>query len=123
MRSIQLKSARPLLKASSSALIAFGFFFAFSFISGCALGGGYRSAGTPTGAAAKRRADADSASQALEQERVGLATRWGETRNSEITEISFERASEQPDGIATIQFNDQQGIKKNEKERLRTRLS
>ena len=44
-------------------------------------------------------------------ERPGLATGWGDQKNSPIHNRSFVRTSNKPAGIDTIHYNDPQGIK------------
>lgn len=46
------------------------------------------------------------------QERPGLGTRWGETRESQVIGTGFRRAEpERPRATATIHYNDQSGIR------------
>jgi hypothetical protein len=44
------------------------------------------------------------------QERLGLATQWGETRSSQVVDTQFTRANNYPTERATIYYNDQAGI-------------
>ncbi|HEY3500796.1 MAG TPA: hypothetical protein VGK73_39160 [Polyangiaceae bacterium] len=64
------------------------------------------------GAAAKPRAEAKKSSRPLdvEQERPGLGTTWGETRSSRVSNSPFERASNNPFSVATVNYNDERGI-------------
>lgn len=43
------------------------------------------------------------------EERPGLATSWGETRYSSVTEVPFERDGGRPSYTATLHYNDAQG--------------
>ena len=45
-----------------------------------------------------------------QEERIGLATQWGETRSSQVTNTQFTRANNYPTETATIYYNDQVGI-------------
>lgn len=49
-------------------------------------------------------------SDAIAQNRPGLATRWGETRNSQVNEVQFTRAHPSvPTATTRLYYNDQQG--------------
>ena len=65
------------------------------------------------GAAEKPRAEAKKSSSRpldVEPERPGLGTTWGETRTSRVSNSPFERASNNPFSIATVNYNDERGI-------------
>lgn len=60
------------------------------------------------GASEQRRED--KAAEEAGRDRPGLATHWGETRESRIRTVSFERANQsQPFATASLWYNDQEG--------------
>lgn len=66
------------------------------------------SAGSPGGAA---QGDMWSAQQPAPENRPGLGTEWGETRESRIREVSFFRADpDRPFAVADLFYNDWQGV-------------
>ena len=75
--------------------------------------------GPPAPTASHRTASADAtaaprslATAAAPEERPGLGTRWGETRESSIVDTSFRRASgTRPLATAAIHYNDAPGIR------------
>ncbi|MSP59709.1 MAG: hypothetical protein EXR72_05085 [Myxococcales bacterium] len=50
------------------------------------------------------------AREAEAQERPGLGTEWGETRVSRVRDVPFERGADRPVALATIFYNDRQGV-------------
>jgi hypothetical protein len=51
------------------------------------------------------------APEPTQQERPGLGTQWGETRESRISEVSFFRADpDRPFAVASLNYNDWQGV-------------
>jgi hypothetical protein len=77
-------------------------------------GGGYMGAddGTPMqpGASASARPSFKQIEDAPRHERPGLATQWGETRDSSITQVSFERADwSSPFASFSLFYNDKRG--------------
>lgn len=81
-----------------------------------AKGGGYGQAGYPQTAgapapAAESAAKADSA-VAEPGERPGLGTQWGETRDSQITSVPFQRGdSANPFSTSVVYYNDEEGAR------------
>lgn len=75
---------------------------------GSAVSGGASVAPRYDGAAAESSDDAPRRSSALPspQERPGLATQWGENRESAVRFTSFERATTAPFEVASIHYND-----------------
>jgi len=63
-------------------------------------------------AEASRSAPAKKSGRAFEPapERPGLGTTWGETMSSRVSNAPFERASQNPFSLTTINYNDQPGI-------------
>jgi len=43
-------------------------------------------------------------------ERPGLGTGWGETRESHVHEVSFDRAGSQPFAVGALHYNDRHGV-------------
>jgi hypothetical protein len=56
-----------------------------------------------------RSSDSAPAEQAPAQ-RQGLATQWGETRNSRVHDVSFTREAGDPFAMATLRYNDRKGV-------------
>lgn len=42
--------------------------------------------------------------------RPGLATQWGESRDSEVRQVSFERQRSNPAGVVSVYYDDEEGI-------------
>jgi hypothetical protein len=67
---------------------------------------------TPPAGTTHQRAVGTDAMAAVPDERPGLGTRWGETRESQVTVRRFRRASEsRPLATAAIHYNDAPGIR------------
>ena len=65
-----------------------------------------------------------SESAAPSPDRAGLGTEWGETRTSHIEETRFDRANEdEPFALATIRYNDRDGVEGTGSRRRATSLS
>ena len=79
--------------------------FAIALLAGCAT--------PPSAAPTARRQDAGNADAAAAlQERPGLGTRWGETRQSQVIATGFRRADpSRPLASAAIHYNDAAGIR------------
>lgn len=56
-------------------------------------------------------AESDALQKSAPSERPGLATGWGNEKNSPVTNRSFVRASSKPAGTDAIYYNDPEGIK------------
>lgn len=72
-------------------------------VSSCAPSGGYR----PADASRSESLG----SSPVPEDRPGLATGWGDERNSELDYVNFVRASSKPAGTDAIFYNDSDGIK------------
>ncbi len=46
------------------------------------------------------------------RESRGLGTSWGETRQSSVHEVAFERASDRPEAIVTLRYDDAAGVRR-----------
>jgi hypothetical protein len=54
----------------------------------------------------------DAAKDAAPREQPGLGTEWGETRRSEVSMVSFERAdAHRPSATASLSYNDEEGAR------------
>jgi hypothetical protein len=67
------------------------------------------------GSGAARGASAEPAKKSarpfdVQPERPGLGTTWGETMASHVSNVAFERASNNPFSLTTIRYNDSSGI-------------
>jgi len=85
------------------------------FISSCSPTGYSPSAGAPSAGSdaarlEKSRTPWNGPMQEAAPERPGLATGWGDERNSEISYTQFTRASSQPAGTGIIFYNDPEGV-------------
>ena len=77
-----------------------------------------RGAGPGADKAGDARAEASSGAPAKKssrpfqpsEERPGLGTTWGETMSSRVSNAPFQRASQNPFALATINYNDQPGV-------------
>jgi hypothetical protein len=73
-------------------------------------------AAPPADAAGReKRAEAESGSydydyQDRSQRRPGLATQWGEERDSRVHEVSFERQRSTPAGVVSVHYDDESGV-------------
>lgn len=66
----------------------------------------------PTAPAMRRQAASSASAVEAAQERPGLGTRWGETRESQVIGTGFRRADPtRPLATATIHYNDESGIR------------
>ncbi|MCA9588283.1 MAG: hypothetical protein KC657_23335 [Myxococcales bacterium] len=52
----------------------------------------------------------DSAAEQAPAQRQGLATQWGETRNSRVHDVTFTREAGDPFAMATLHYNDRKGV-------------
>jgi hypothetical protein len=65
---------------------------------------------SPAGGRASEQRPADKSADEAARDRPGLATHWGETRESRIRSVSFERANQSnPFATASLWYNDQEG--------------
>ena len=62
-----------------------------------------------TSRADKASRSRDESESALPSARPGLATHWGETRQSQIRTTSFFRGDERPTAVSTLFYNDREG--------------
>ena len=53
---------------------------------------------------------AEGAPSAADEARAGLGTEFGESHESSVTEVAFERASAAPDGVAELRYDDRDGL-------------
>jgi hypothetical protein len=59
----------------------------------------------------RAESSASAARRPLEtEERPGLGTTWGETRESHVSNAPFERANGNPFAVSTVRYNDENGI-------------
>ena len=65
----------------------------------------------PSSAPRSERADRKSGESRADRERPGLGTEWGESRNSRIREMAFERQSDDPTSVVSIHYNDRDGAR------------
>ncbi|MEP2776532.1 MAG: hypothetical protein ABJQ29_10290 [Luteolibacter sp.] len=79
------------------------------FISSCAEQGGYRNS-PPHPSATAEGAARDSRKSRVEEDRPGLATGWGDEKESKLRNVSFTRSSSKPKGTDAIFYNDREGI-------------
>lgn len=114
-----MTSAQPALEGSRPRLALFGA-LATALLTG-SVGchtAGLASSGYPTasrGASAEAEAAAGAPSQTsaysdAASERPGLGTVFGENRHSPVREVSFERSSDSPSFVASMLYNDEQGV-------------
>ncbi len=85
------------------------------FISSCSVpSGSPATGGLRSGDSAINRSNIDAIlndqNRTAPENRPGLATGWGDERNSEISYREFTRASSQPAGTGIIFYNDQEGV-------------
>lgn len=62
------------------------------------------------GATSAQRAAESQAYDVTKAERPGLGTVFGETRHSSVQEVEFERQSDAPTFLASLHYNDEQGV-------------
>lgn len=86
-------------------------------ISSCSTGPSGAYSANPPASEAPRNSESDSSaavgvlgSTAVKQQRPGLGTGWGDEVESSIDYTKFSRANHQPAGVATIYYNDKEGI-------------
>jgi hypothetical protein len=70
---------------------------------------------SPAPASPSRAERKDSAAEASRAprptERPGLGTEWGETRRSRIREVGFDRQSDDPTAVVSLNYNDREGAR------------
>ena len=89
---------------------------AIVFVSSCAQQGGSAGRDAIQAEAAAPPQSSASASRRkyapkVQEDRPGLATGWGDEKESKLTTTYFTRASSKPEGIGAIFYNDKEGIK------------